>query len=80
VDSEYTVSMCCVTTHGFGGVFAMPLKLSVGLTPRPVRRTMHPSPDMRRIIAELNTGYRSSLPVHRTAPYRKATPNPGSSP
>ncbi|HUH12000.1 MAG TPA: DUF362 domain-containing protein, partial [Longimicrobiales bacterium] len=54
VDSEYTVSTCCLKTHGFGGVFTMSLKLSVGLTPKPIRRGMHRSPDMRRMIAELN--------------------------
>jgi len=63
VDSEYTVSTCCLKTHGFGGVFTMSLKLAVGLTPKPIRRGMHASPDMRRMIAELNTGYRPSLIV-----------------
>jgi uncharacterized protein (DUF362 family) len=63
VDSEYVVSTCCLKTHGFGGVFTMSLKLSVGLTPKPIRRTMHRSPDMRRMIAELNTGYRPQLIV-----------------
>jgi uncharacterized protein (DUF362 family) len=63
VDSEYTVSTCCLKTHGSGGVFTMSLKLSVGLTPKPIRRTMHSSPDMRRMIAELNTGYKPSLIV-----------------
>ncbi|HTL01947.1 MAG TPA: DUF362 domain-containing protein [Vicinamibacterales bacterium] len=63
VDSEYTVSTCCLKTHGSGGVFTMSLKLSVGLTPKPIRRSMHSSPDMRRMIAELNTGYRPSLIV-----------------
>lgn len=63
VDSEYTVSTCCLKTHGSGGVFTMSLKLAVGLTPKPIRRTMHASPDMRRMIAELNTGYRPQLIV-----------------
>jgi uncharacterized protein (DUF362 family) len=63
VDSEYTVSTCCLKTHGAGGVFTMSLKLSVGLTPKSIRRTMHRSPDMRRMIAELNTGYRPDLIV-----------------
>ncbi len=63
VDSEYTVSTCCLKTHGAGGVFTMSLKLSVGLTPKRIRRTMHRSPDMRRMIAELNTGYRPQLIV-----------------
>lgn len=63
VDSEYTVTTCCLKTHGAGGVFTMSLKLAVGLTPKPIRRTMHASPDVRRMIAELNTGYRPNLIV-----------------
>jgi len=63
VDSEYTVTTCCLKTHGAGGVFTLSLKLAVGLTPKPIRRTMHRSPDMRRMIAELNTGYKPSLIV-----------------
>ena len=62
-ESEYTVSTCCLKTHGAGGVFTMSLKLSVGLTPKPIRRTMHRSPDMRRMIAELNAGYAPRLIV-----------------
>lgn len=62
-ESEYTVSTCCLKTHGFGGVFTMSLKLSVGLTPKPIRKGMHASPDMRRMIAELNTGYSPNLIV-----------------
>jgi len=61
VEAEYNVSTCCIKTHGYGGVFTMSLKLSVGLTPRAIRSTMHRSPDMRRMIAELNTGYRPQL-------------------
>ena len=63
VEAEYNVSTCCLKTHGFGGVFTMSLKLAVGLTPKPVRKGLHSSPDMRRMIAELNTGYRPSLIV-----------------
>lgn len=63
VEADYNVSTCCLKTHGFGGVFTMSLKLSVGLTPKSIRRTMHQSPDMRRMIAELNTGYRPDLIV-----------------
>lgn len=61
VQSEYTVSTCCLKTHGSGGVFTMSLKLSVGLTPKRIRRGMHRSPDMRRMIAELNQGYAPQL-------------------
>jgi uncharacterized protein (DUF362 family) len=63
VDAEYNVSTCCLKTHGFGGVFTMSLKLSVGLTPKNIRRPLHRSPDMRRMIAELNTGYQPQLIV-----------------
>jgi uncharacterized protein (DUF362 family) len=63
VDAEYNVSTCCLKTHGYGGVFTMSLKLSVGLTPKPARRGMHRSPNMRRMIAELNAGYRPQLVV-----------------
>lgn len=63
VGAEYNVATCCLKTHGSGGVFTMALKLSVGLTPRAIRRGMHRSPDMRRMIAELNLGYRPDLIV-----------------
>ena len=63
VEAEYLVTTCCLKTHGSGGVFTMSLKLSVGLTPKPIRRTMHRSPDMRRMIAELNSGYTPQLIV-----------------
>lgn len=61
--AEYLVSACCLKTHGSGGVFTMSLKLAVGLTPKAIRRPMHQSPDMRRMIAELNQGYRPDLVV-----------------
>jgi uncharacterized protein (DUF362 family) len=63
VESEYNVSTCCLKTHGSGGVFTMSLKLSVGLTPKSIRRGMHRSPHMRRMIAELNQGYAPNLIV-----------------
>jgi len=63
VESEYNVSTCCLKTHGSGGVFTMSLKLSVGLTPKGIRRTMHRSSDMRRMIAELNQGYAPRLVI-----------------
>ena len=61
--AEYLVSTCCLKTHAYGGVFTMSLKLAVGLTPKPIRRTMHRSPDMRRMIADLNAAYRPHLVV-----------------
>ena len=63
VNAEYNVSTCCLKTHGSGGVFTMSMKLAVGLTPKPIRRGMHRSPDMRRMIAELNQGYTPQLIV-----------------
>lgn len=63
VNAEYLVSTCCLKTHGAGGVFTMSLKLSVGLTPKAIRRPMHRSPHMRRMIAELNLPYRPQLIV-----------------
>ena len=63
VGAEYTVSAACLKTHQYGGVFTMSLKLSVGLTPKRIRRGMHRSPHMRRMIAELNRGYRPDLIV-----------------
>ena len=61
--ADYLVSTCCLKTHGYGGVFTMSLKLAVGLTPKKIRRTMHASPEMRRMIAELNAGYAPQLIV-----------------
>jgi uncharacterized protein (DUF362 family) len=63
LDAEYLVSTCCLKTHAYGGVFTMALKLSVGLTPKSIRRTMHRSPHMRRMIAELNRPRRPDLIV-----------------
>lgn len=61
VEAPYIISTCCLKTHGFGGVFTMSLKLAVGLTPKRLMRELHRSPDMRRMIAEINLGYRPQL-------------------
>lgn len=61
--ADYMVTTCTLKTHGFGGVYTMALKLSVGITPKPIRRSMHRSPHMRRMIAELNTAIRPRLIV-----------------
>jgi uncharacterized protein (DUF362 family) len=64
VDSPFTVSTCCLKTHGAGGVLSMSLKLAVGLTPKPIRRELHGNREhMRHMIAELNTGYRPAFIV-----------------
>ena len=62
-EAPYMVSTCCLKTHGFGGVYSMSVKLAVGMTPKRLMREMHGSPDMRRMIAEINTGYRPNLIV-----------------
>lgn len=63
VESEYTVSTCCVKTHQYGGIFTLSLKNSVGVTPRKLMRELHDSPDMRKMIAEINLGYEPDLIV-----------------
>jgi len=63
VEADYFVSTCCLKTHGYGGVFTMSIKLAVGLTPKKLMRELHNSPDMRKMIAELNLGYKPQLIV-----------------
>jgi len=63
VEAEYLVSTCCLKTHQFGGIFTLSLKLAVGLTPKKFMRTLHNSPDMRKMIAELNLGYKPQIIV-----------------
>ncbi len=61
VEAEYTVSTCCIKTHQYGGVFTLSLKNSVGVTPRNLMRELHGSSDMRKMIAEINLGYKPDL-------------------
>ena len=62
LDSECIVSTCCLKTHGFGGVFTMSLKLSVGLTHKRNMTELHSSfLSMRKMIAEVNQAYKPSL-------------------
>jgi len=63
VEAEYFVSTCCLKTHQYGGVFTLSLKLAVGLTPKRLMRELHRSPDMRKMIAEINLGYKPQLIV-----------------
>jgi uncharacterized protein (DUF362 family) len=63
VEAEYPASICCLKTHQYGGIFTMSLKLSVGLTPKKLMRELHRSPDMRKMIAELNQPYTPQLVV-----------------
>jgi uncharacterized protein (DUF362 family) len=61
LDADAVVSTCCLKTHAFGGVFSMSLKLSVGLTNKRNMRELHGSPDMRKLIAEINQAYAPAL-------------------
>lgn len=62
LEAEEVVSTCCLKTHGFGGIFTMSLKLSVGIASKSDMRELHTSPlSMRKMIAEINTCYSPSL-------------------
>ena len=62
LDSECIVTTCCLKTHGYGGVFTMSLKLSVGITHKRNMRELHTSfLSMRKMIAEINQAYTPSL-------------------
>ena len=64
VEAEYVVTTCCLKTHGYGGVFTMSLKLSVGVTNKKNMSELHTSfRSMRKMIAEINTAYAPSLIV-----------------
>ena len=56
VESDAVVAMCCLKTHGFGGVFSNSLKLAVGIVPKDFQK-LHSSPHMRQMIAEINLAY-----------------------
>lgn len=64
-EAEYFISTCCLKTHGYGGVFTLSLKLAVGLTPKRLMRELHGkrNTDMRKMIAEINQGYRPQLVI-----------------
>ena len=62
LDSECIVTTCCLKTHGYGGVFTMSLKLSVGITHKRNMTELHSSfRSMRKMIAEINQAYKPSL-------------------
>jgi uncharacterized protein (DUF362 family) len=64
VESEYTVSTGCIKTHGFGGQYSLSMKLSVGAVHRKhMFPQMHNSPDMRKMISEINLAYRPQIIV-----------------
>ena len=64
LEAEKIVSTCCLKTHQYGGEFTMSLKLSVGIVPRRGYNYMgelHSSPNMRKMIAEINQVYSPNL-------------------
>jgi uncharacterized protein (DUF362 family) len=62
LDSDCVVTTCCIKTHGYGGVFTMSLKLSVGITHKRNMSELHTSfLSMRKMIAEINQVYNPSL-------------------
>jgi len=62
IESTCIVTTCCLKTHGYGGVFTMSLKLSVGITRKRNMRELHTSfLSMRKMIAEINQVYSPSL-------------------
>ncbi len=62
LDSECIIATCCLKTHGYGGVFTMSLKLSVGVTHKKNMTELHSSLiNMRKMIAEINQAYKPSL-------------------
>lgn len=66
LDAEAVVSTACLKTHQFGGHFTLSLKNSVGVVPRVgygYMRELHGSPDMRKMIAEINYAYHPDLVI-----------------
>jgi len=68
LEAESLVSTCCLKTHQYGGVFSMSLKLHVGVVPTSrngysYMGDLHQSPDMRKMIAELNEPFSPDLIV-----------------
>jgi uncharacterized protein (DUF362 family) len=56
-EADAVISTCCLKTHAFGGVFSASLKLGVGFVPKDFQK-LHGSPDMRKMIAEINLAYK----------------------
>jgi uncharacterized protein (DUF362 family) len=64
LDAECVVCTCCLKTHGYGGVFTMSLKLSIGVVHKRNMSELHSSfKSMRKMIAEVNQAYSPSLIV-----------------
>jgi uncharacterized protein (DUF362 family) len=68
LESDSVVQTCILKTHGYGGHFSLSLKNSVGLAAKHFgghnyMDELHDSPDMRKMIAEVNTAYDPTLIV-----------------
>lgn len=62
LDADCVVTTCCLKTHGYGGVFTMSLKLSVGIVNKSNMRELHTSfLSQRKMIAEINQAYTPAL-------------------
>jgi len=61
LEADYIVSTCCLKTHGYGGIFTMSLKLSVGVIPFSQMSELHSSSNMGTLISEINTVYEPKL-------------------
>ncbi|MFW6421837.1 MAG: DUF362 domain-containing protein [Candidatus Bipolaricaulota bacterium] len=64
IEADRVVATCCLKTHQYGGKFTMSLKLAVGIVPREgydYMSELHSSPDMRKMIAEINQAYTPDL-------------------
>ena len=62
LDSKCIATTCCLKTHGYGGIFTMSLKLSVGITHKRNMRELHTSFfSMRKMVAEINQVYTPAL-------------------
>jgi uncharacterized protein (DUF362 family) len=62
-EAEFLLWTCCLKTHQYGGVHSLSLKLAVGVTNKSIRMQMHQSPDIRRMIAEINHTFTPQLIV-----------------
>lgn len=64
LEAESVVTTCCLKTHGYGGVFTLSLKLSIGMLHQSNMKELHSSLfSMRKMIAEANSVYRPDLVV-----------------
>jgi len=62
LESPCVVTTCCLKAHGYGGVFTMSLKLSVGMTHKGDMAELHTSfLNMQKMIAEINQVYQPSM-------------------